>query len=133
MKLPRFFRKPTEKLTTAMAQAAQRLRHIEVAPTAKRIMPRGLARQWADLYRIIGDGEQFRIMASHLQLIVINESEGQDWNFVLDSAMADDRLSDADKDILVEMVLDMQQRSLTDDSGSPEEAEAAFKEMLMWE
>lgn len=118
-------RRIQKRLTTEEAHQRQRERHIEVQDTVQRILPRGLAREWNYVYRAIDEEKTFGAMVDYLQVIALNEGDGNGWDDIYDAAMADDRFTDGDKNVLTEMVLDLQYRAMF-----PEKTDAVIKGLV---
>ena len=99
-------------MTTEQVQACQMARHISVQKTVKRIFPEAEAHEWEYVYRAIGDETTFDLVLTWLRVIALNEADGESWAELYNEAMDDSRLRDGDKDVLVELLLSMQDRSL---------------------
>jgi len=58
------------------------------------------------------DAKEHEILSAHIMAILISMSEREDWLPIFDNAMADERLTDADKRLVRLAVLEMQENDL---------------------
>ncbi len=122
----RFRKQHVPQLTTAEVSHAQFKRHCQVQETVKRILPVSLVCESAFVYSAIGQESAYNVMRAYLQIIALNEADGQNWMPILDAALDDPRLGDVDLEChLVPLVLELQRRSLfPEDVATTEEIEA---------
>ena len=73
----------------------------------------------------------YPIILTWLKLIALNEADGQPWDYIYDEALADTRIGDSDKEVLVELVLAMQERSLRGmDARTAAETEREYAQLM---
>jgi len=123
-------RKP-RSITTSQAAESKRVRHISVQKTVQRICPTPAAQEWARVYKATDYEAQFGIVLTWLKLIALNEADDQPWIDIYNAALEDDRLSETDKDVFVELVLAMQERSLRgEDARTQPETQREYERLM---
>ena len=126
-------RRTPRAITTEEVRKEQFAHHVRVQGVVKQLVPTSTLLESAAAYAAIGQEETYGVIRAYVQLIVLNEAEGNDWNFVMDAARADERLDDVDyKCHFLPHVQEMQRR-VKRETVTPKEAEAGLAEMLMWQ
>jgi hypothetical protein len=119
-------------ITTMEAARVQRAHHVVAHQTMKRIYPTTEARDWGTVYKSIGEEVKFGVILTWLKLIALNEADGQPWGDLYDAAMDDTRLDGQDQEVLAELVLTMQERSLRGpDARTSAETEREYAQLLI--